>query len=248
MKKTKKIFVDKQYKLTSDAAPLSFMLPTRNNKRYPLMYFDEDTGENRALRYASNQKSPFEDEQDGNALLSPIIFEDGFLHVPKSNQVLQEFLHYHPLNLKKFIEVNKAKDAESEVEDLMVEADALLEAKSLSIEQLENVCRVLFNKDSSKVSTSELKRDVLVYAKNNPEDFLDVINDPELKIQGTVQQFFDQGFLTFRKSNKEVWFSTKTNKTKMLNVPFGQDGIDLVVSYMKDDDNIETLKHLESLL
>ena len=34
----------------------------------------------------------------------------------------------------------------------------------------------------------------------------------------------------------------------MLNVPFGQDGIDLVVSYMKDDDNIETLKHLESLL
>jgi hypothetical protein len=248
MKKTKKIFVDKQYKLTSDAAPLSFMLPTRNNKRYPLMYFDEDTGENRALRYASNQKSPFEDEQDGNALLSPIIFEDGFLHVPKSNQILQAFLHYHPLNQKKFIEVDKAKDAESEVEDLMVEADALLEAKSLSIEQLENVCRVLFNKDSSKVSTSELKRDVLVYAKNNPEDFLDVINDPELKIQGTVQQFFDQGLLTFRKSNKEVWFSTKTNKTKMLNVPFGQDGIDLVVSYMKDDDNIETLKHLESLL
>ena len=143
MKKTKKIFVDKQYKLTSEAAPLSFMLPARNNKRYPLMYFDEDTGENRALRYASNQKSPFEDEQDGNALLSPIIFEDGFLHVPKSNQVLQEFLHYHPLNFKKFIEVDKAKDAAIEVEDLMIEADALLEAKSLSIEQLENVCSCL---------------------------------------------------------------------------------------------------------
>ena len=102
MKKTKKIFTDKQYRLTQKTAPLSFMLPTRNSKRFPLMYFDEETGINRSLRYASNQKSPFEDEQDGNALLTPVIFEDGFLHVPKENQILQEFLHYHPLNGMKF--------------------------------------------------------------------------------------------------------------------------------------------------
>lgn len=124
----------------------------------------------------------------------------------------------------------------------------LVEAKSLSLEQLENVCRVLFNKDSSKVSTAELKRDVLVYAKNQPGDFLSVINDPELKIMGTVQQFFDAGILAFRKSNKEVWFNTSTNKTKMLNVPYGKDGIDLTVSYLKSDDGLEVLKHLETLL
>ncbi len=68
----------------------------------------------------------------------------------------------------KFQLVDNARDAEQEVADLMVEADALVEAKALSLEQLENVCRVLFNKDSSKVSTAELKRDVLVYAKNQP--------------------------------------------------------------------------------
>tara|TARA_R110002110_G_scaffold84336_1_gene219074 strand:+ start:260 stop:1006 length:747 start_codon:yes stop_codon:yes gene_type:complete len=248
MKKTKKIFTDKQYRLTQKTAPLSFMLPTRNSKRFPLMYFDEETGINRSLRYASNQKSPFEDEQDGNALLTPVIFEDGFLHVPKENQILQEFLHYHPLNGMKFQLVDNARDAEQEVEELMVEADALVEAKSLSLEQLENVCRVLFNKDSSKVSTAELKRDVLVYAKNQPGDFLSVINDPELKIMGTVQQFFDAGILAFRKSNKEVWFNTSTNKTKMLNVPYGKDGIDLTVAYLKSDDGLEVLKHLETLL
>tara|TARA_R110002167_G_scaffold74558_10_gene208607 strand:+ start:280 stop:1029 length:750 start_codon:yes stop_codon:yes gene_type:complete len=248
MKNTKKIFVTKQYRLTQQVAPLAFMLPTRNSKRFPLMHFDEETGINRSLRYASNQKSPFEDEQDGNALLSPIIFEDGFLNVPKENQILQEFLHYHPLLNKLFVEVNKAKEAEQEVEDLMIEADALSEAKSLSLEQLETICRVLFNKDTSKVSTAELKRDILIYAKTNPQDFLEVINDPELKIMGTVQQFFDKGLLSFRKSNKEVWYSTPTNKTKMLNVPYGQDGLDLVVSYFKSDDGLESLMHLESLL
>ena len=48
------------------------------------MYFDERQELNRALRYARNQKSPFEDEQDGNAIVEPIVFEDGFLSVPKN--------------------------------------------------------------------------------------------------------------------------------------------------------------------
>ena len=79
--KTQKQFVDKVYKLTKEAAPLSYMLPTRNTKRFPLLWFDENAGYNRALRYAKNQKTPFEDEQDGNAILEPVIFENGFLRV-----------------------------------------------------------------------------------------------------------------------------------------------------------------------
>jgi hypothetical protein len=248
MKNKNKVFEAKSYRLTRDVAPLSFMLPTQNSRRFPLMHFDEGTGTNRELRYARNQKSPFVDEQDGNAILEPVIFEDGLLHVGKENQVLQKFLHYHPLNGVKFQEINKAKDATEEVDYLLVQADALIEAKSLSLEQLENVCRVLFNMDTSKTSTAEMKRDILVFAKNNPTDFLDVITDPELQLVGTVQRFFDQGLLTFRKSNKEVWFNLSSNKTKLLNVPFGEEGIDLVVSYMKSDDGIEILKHLESLL
>ena len=67
----------KIYVLKSKAAPLSFILASRNTHRKPLLYFDGKT--NRALRYASNQKSPFEDEQDGNAILEPVVFENGFL-------------------------------------------------------------------------------------------------------------------------------------------------------------------------
>lgn len=249
MKKNKtNAFVDKSYKLTKEAAPLSFMLPIRHSQRFPLLWFDDANGINRELRYSSNQKSPFVDEQDKNVLLTPVIFEDGFLFVPKNDQVLQEFLHYHPLNGKKFIEIDKAKDAEEQVQDLMVEADALGEARNLSIDMLENICRVLFNTDTSRTSSAELKRDVLVYARNYPAEFLDILKDPDLKLQGTVQRFFDEGLLSFRKSQKEVWFNTKTNKSKLLNVPFGKDGMDLVTSYMRSDDGIEVLKHLESLL
>ena len=109
--KNKKIAVDKTYRLKSDRAPLSFMIPTKSSRSYSLLYFDEERNENRPLRYAKNQKSPFEDEQDGNLILEPIVFEDGLLYVPKNNPVLQEFLHYHPMNGNRFIEVDEAKDA-----------------------------------------------------------------------------------------------------------------------------------------
>ena len=101
--------VDKVYKLTRNAAPLSFMLATRHTRRFPLLWVDPETGINRELRYARNQSSPFVDEQDDNAIIEPVIFEDGFLRVTKNNQVLQRFLDVHPHNGVKFKELDKCK-------------------------------------------------------------------------------------------------------------------------------------------
>lgn len=249
MKKTKTVkSVDKFYKLTRDAAPLSYMLPTRNSAHFSLMYFDEDTNTNRTLRYARNQKSPFEDEQDDNAILEPVIFEDGMLSVPRTNPVLQEFLHYHPLNGVKFVEIDNEKDASHDVEILNLEIDALIAAKELDIDMIENVTRVLFGRDTSKMSTAELRRDLLVFAKREPEYFLDVLTDPMLQLQGNVQMFFDKGLLSFRKNNTEVWYNTSSNKTRMLTVPYGSDPKETVASYLSSDDGIESLKMLENLI
>lgn len=248
MKNKQQKFVDKVYRLTRNAAPLSFMLPTRNSNRSPLMWFDEEKGFNRALRYARNQKSPFEDEQDGNFILEPVIFENGLLRVPKENQVLQQFLHYHPMNGKKFIEVNNEKDASQEVEYLNYEVDALIEARNLDVAQLENVCRVLFGKNVGKMSTAELKRDVLVFAKHDPRSFLEAIKDPELMHSANIQRFFDDGLLTTRRNDSEVWYNTPTNKTKMLTIPYGQDKVTAASTFLKSDDGLEALTMLESLI
>ena len=237
---------DKIYKLKGDSAPLSYTLPSRNNKRYPLLWFDEENNINRSLRYAINQKSPFEDEQDGNAIVEPIIFENGFLRVQRTNPVLQQFLHYHPLNGRTFIQVDYEKDATKEVESLSAEVDALVEARQLSIEQLETVSRVLFGKDPSRYTTAELKRDVLVYAKKDPKGFLNVIGDPMLKLQSNVHVFFENKSLAFRNGRKEVWFNTNSNKKKMLTVPYGEDPYFSVAQFLKTDEGIDVLKMLEN--
>lgn len=235
---------DKVYRLLN-GNPLSYTLASRNTQRFPLMWYDEKNNVNRPLRYASNQKSPFEDEQDGNAILEPIVFEDGLLRVPKNNPVLQEFLHYHPLNGIVFIEVDKEKDAAKELDDINVEVDALIKAKELSIEQIETLTRVIFGKDPSLISTAELKRDILVFAKSNPQEFLNTMDDPDLKYQAKVRLFFENKLLTFRNNDREVWFNTTSNKKKMLSIPFGEDPYDVVALYLQSDEGLDALKMLE---
>lgn len=241
------VSVDKVYRLLIDA-PLSYTIASRNNPRFPLMWFDEEKQINRVLRYATNQNSPFEDEQDGNAILEPIVFEDGFLSVSKTNVALQKFLHYHPHNGTLFAELDKEKDASEEVIDLNIEVDALIEARSLDVSQIEMITRVLFGTDPSTISTAELKRDILVFAKRYPREFLDSINDPELKFQSKVRTFFENGWIGVRGNNKELWYNTPTNKKKMCSIPFNNDPFDTATSYLKSDEGIDGLKMLDMLL
>tara|TARA_R110000868_G_scaffold325218_1_gene586031 strand:- start:3011 stop:3754 length:744 start_codon:yes stop_codon:yes gene_type:complete len=239
--------VDKIYRLKI-GNPLSYTLASRNHPRFPLMWYDEKNNVNRALRYSINQKTPFEDEQDGTAIIEPVIFEDGFLRVPRTNPVLQQFLHYHPLNGNVFVEVDKEKDASDEVESLNIEIDALVEAKALSLDQIETLTRVLFGKDPSMTSTAELKRDILVFAKRDPKEFLNILNDPELKFQAKIRLFFENKLLILRNQDKEVWYNTSSNKKKMLSVPFGEEPYDMVAHFLQSDEGIDALKMLESLL
>jgi hypothetical protein len=239
--------VDKVYKLKT-GNPLSYTLSSRNHPRFPLMWFDEKNKQNRALRYSVNQKSPFEDEQDGNAIVEPIIFEDGFLSVPRTNPVLQEFLHYHPLNGIIFSEIDDEKEASDEVADLDIEIDALVEARKLSLEQIETLTRVMFGKDPSTISTAELKRDLLVFAKNDPRGFLTTLNDPELQYQSKIRLFFENKLLTLRNNDKEVWFSTPTNRKKMVSIPFGEDPYDVAGHFLSSDEGLDALKMLETNL
>ena len=75
---------DRNYYLTNGLSPLTFTLSSKHTRRFPLLYFDEEKGYNRELRYATNQKSVFVDEQDGMVTLEHIVFKDGVLHVPKT--------------------------------------------------------------------------------------------------------------------------------------------------------------------
>jgi hypothetical protein len=248
MKNSVKVSEDKIYVLKRKFKPLSYMLPSKNTNRSNLFYFDETKQTNRALRYAKNQKSPFEDMQDGNLILEPIVFVDGALTVSRTNPVLQEFLSYHPGNGTIFEEVNTEKDAYSDVDKLNYELDAQISARDLTVEKLETVARVLLGSKIDKMSTVELKRDVLIYAKRNPQEFLEILNDPMLELQNTAAKFLDQNLLTLRNKNRDIYYNLAQNKKKLLTVPFGEDPLFILTSFLQSDEGIEVLRLLENKL
>ena len=84
---------DRHYFLKGKREPISFKLGSRHTSRHKLLWFDPEKGYERELRYASNQKSPFVDEQKGEVTLEHIIFENGTLSVPKEKQAFSKQKH-----------------------------------------------------------------------------------------------------------------------------------------------------------
>jgi hypothetical protein len=245
MKKTD-VLKDKTYRLRGKTAPIVFILNSRNSRRKPLLYFDGER--NRPLRYSSNQRSPFEDEQDNNAILEPVVFEDGMLFVPKRNPVLQQFLDLHPGNGTIFEEIDNERDASTDVEILDAQLEAQVAARDLSIEMLETIGRIALSLNVDKMSTAELKRDVRLYARNNPEDFLNTLNDPMLKLQSLASNCFSEGLLILKNKGKDIYFNLPSNKKKLLSIPFGDSPVHTLASFFQTDDGIELMSMLENKL
>lgn len=242
---SKQVIEDKVYVLKRKVFPMSLMLCSRNTARKPLLYFDEETGQNRPLRYARNQKSPFEDEQDGHAILETIIFEDGLLTVPKTNQVLQKFLAYHPENGVLFEEVDTKKDASAQIDWMMIQLEAQNAAINLDMATREAIGRILLGARVDRLSSEELKRDVLMHARNYPKEFLDMINDPELRLQNIAAKAFQDNLFTLKNNRRDIYFNLSDNKKKLMGIPFGDDPIKLLTAYLQSDEGIELYKVLE---
>ena len=245
MKKTD-VLKDKTYRLKGKTAPIVFILNSRNSRRKPLLHFDGER--NRPLRYSSNQRSPFEDEQDSNAIIEPVVFEDGMLFVPKTNPVLQQFLELHPANGTVFEEIDEERDASHDMEVLDAQLEAQVAARDLTIEMLETIGRIALSLNVDKMSTAELKRDVRLYARNNPEDFLDTLNDPMLKLQSLASNCFSEGLLTLKNKGKDIYFNLPSNKKKLLSIPFGDSPVHTLASFFQTDDGIELMSMLENKL
>ena len=222
--------------LKNGKSPLTFVLQSRHSRRSPLLWFDEEKGVNRTLRYARNQRSPFEDEQDDSAIVEPIMFENGVLKVSKTDTVLQKFLELHPKNGSVFEEFVAERDAEKEIEEMNYEVDALIAAREMSIDKCEEILRELIGNRVENMTSKEVRRDILVFARNNPYDLLTMAGDPEVKMKNNIAQFFDMNIIQFRNKNKDVYFNLPNSKKRMLTVPEGEDGYDAVKAYFETEE------------
>ena len=184
---------DRLYYLKGGKKPLS-----RSIKAANVYYFDEEKGYERELKYCQNQKTPFVDEMQGDQRLEHIIFRAGSLFVPKEKTVLQKLLSlYHPHRDNVFYEHKPQVVAEQQLNSLEMEADAIIAARNLDIDMAEAIMRVEVGSRVSEMSSKELKRDLLIYAKNNPYLFLDLLEDDNIQLRNFGIKATEMGSVSY---------------------------------------------------
>jgi hypothetical protein len=235
-------FKDRIYYLKGRRKPLS-----RSIKSADIYYFDEEKGYERELKYCKNQKTPFVDEMKGDQRLEHIVFRSGSLFVPKEEVTLQKLLSlYHPHRNNLFYEYKPVEVAESQLDRLELEVEALMTAKTIDIDLAEAIMRVELGSKVSDMSSKELKRDVLLYAKRNPALFLELVNDDNVVLRNFGIRATELGIIKL--SNDQRYFKWGSNDRKIMTIPFDEHPYSALAAWFKTDEGMEIYSNIEKRL
>tara|TARA_R100000654_G_scaffold50391_1_gene76591 strand:+ start:1324 stop:2121 length:798 start_codon:yes stop_codon:yes gene_type:complete len=238
---------DRQYYLKKDGSPLTYVLQSKSSRKKPLLWWDEEKGENREIRYSTNQKSPFVDEQDKNVMLSHIIFEDGVLFVPKQKQALQKLLSlYHPKKGLIYDEVDNIAEAKEDLIDIETEMKALNTATSIEIDQAEAILRVELGSTVDKMSSAEIKRDLYLFARQNPVLFLNLVSDENVVLRNLAIKANESGIIKLSQDQRR--FTWGSNDRKLMEVPFDENPYSAFAAWLKTDEGVEVYKSIQKKL
>jgi hypothetical protein len=233
---------DRLYLLKGNKKPLSRSLKATN-----IYYFDEEKGYERELKYCQNQTTSFVDEMKGDQRLEHVVFRSGSLYVPKEKTVLQKLLSlYHPHRGSIYEEFKPAAIAADEIEILNIEVDALIAARNVDIDTAEAIMRVERGSSVSNLSSKELKRDLLVFARNNPKLFLELADDDNVMLRNFGIKAVEAGIL--RLSSDQRNFIWGSNGRKVMIVPFDEHPYTALAHWFKTDEGMEIYSNIEKRL
>ena len=233
---------DRLYELKGNKIPPVYILKSRS-----MYWFDEELGMEREIKYCRNQQTVFVDEMKGPQRLGHIVFRNGKLIVEKEQVILQKFLSlYHPDKDLTYGEYNAEKVAEADIDILELQLEAMNTAKALEIERAEAVLRTELGSDVVKMTSKELKRDLLIFAQSNPQLFLELVNDENINIRNIGIKAVEQSIIKL--SDDQRTFKWASNGRKLMTVPFDENPYSALAAYFKTDEGIEVYQTVEKKL
>ena len=238
---------DRTYFVTGQYKPLTFRIPSKHSAKKPLLWYDESNQTTRELRFATNMNSPFKDEQNGEATLGTILFKDGALVVHKNQQALQKLLSlYHPMRNKRYKEFDSKIEAKNELDMMELQIDALNAARGMEVEHLEAIMRVEVGSKVSTMSSKELKRDSLIFARQNPVLFLELAKDENVQLRNFAILATEAKIIKLAQDQRS--FTWASNGKKLMSVPFEENPYSAMAAFFKTDEGVEVFKSIEKKL
>ena len=233
---------DRTYILKNGLSPLTFQLKSKN-----IYWFDEEKGYERELKYTTNQNTPFVDEFKGQARLAHIVFDDGILNVPRNKQILQKLLSlYHPGLDRVYYEYDATIEAEDELEVIEYEIQALNMANNMDIEEAEAIVRVNVGSKVASMTSKEIKRDLLVFARRDPKLFLELANDENIQVRNVGLKAVEANIIKL--SDDQRTFKWGSNGRVLMTVRFDENPYSALAAWFKTDEGVEVYQTIEKRL
>jgi hypothetical protein len=230
---------DRLYYLKGRQKPVSRSIRSAN-----IHWFDEEKGYERELKYCSNQRTSFVDEMKGDQRLEHIVFRAGNLYVPREKTVLQKLLSlYHPDRDKIFYEHKPVAIAKDQLDWLEMEVEALTVAKNIDIDMAEAIMRAEKSSKVTDLSSKELRRDLLLFARKNPNLFLELANDENVQLRNFGIKAVEANIIKL--SSDQRYFSWGSNNRKLMTVPFDEHPYSALAQWFKTDEGMEIYSNIE---
>ena len=157
--------------------------------------------------------------------------------------MLQQLLSiYHPKAGVKWVEIDKAKEAIDEVDEIEIQLEAMATVKELDLEHLEAIMRTELGSNVTKLSSKELKRDAYKFANNSPKLFMDLVNDEDIKLRNLAVRSVEMGILKLTDDNTVFKFAA--NGKKVMTVPFDKHPYAALAEYFKTDEGVDLMKSI----
>ena len=127
-----------------------------------------------------------------------------------------------------------------------LEIDALNAAMSMEIDQMEAIVRTQAGNKASKMTSKELKRDLINIAKSDPVLFLELANDENINIRNMGIKAVEAGIIKL--SADQRTFSWGSNNKKLVTVPYEENPYSALTAFFKTDEGVEIYAAIEKRL
>ena len=127
-----------------------------------------------------------------------------------------------------------------------MQIDALNAARSIDVDHAEAILRVEKGSAVNSMSSKELRRDLLLFAKNEPALFINLANDENVQLRNFAIRAQELGVIKLSQDQRTfVWGS---NDRKLMNVPFDENPYSAFAAFLKTDEGVEIYKSIDKKL
>ena len=114
---------------------------------------------------------------------------------------------------------------------------------AVEIDQAEAILRVEIGSKVSEMSSKEIRRDLLLFARNNPSLFIELANDENVQLRNLAIRAVELGIMTL--SQDQRTFNWASNNKKLMTIPFDENPYSAMAAFFKTDEGIEVFKSIE---